>query len=399
MRRALAFRRLAAIALVSYVFGFAIVGVSLALAGAGIWALVAAQLSQVTLACCLQLHCRSHAKKFCIRPRALRDLMVFGGGLTAWQISAALALSADNMVVGRWLGAAALGLYGRAYQLISMPVAVIGKTIGSVAFPMLSRVQDRPQQLRDGYSRSTALLSLVALPAAAAGSLLGPEIVDVVLGQAWSGAVVPLQILAPGVFFRLSFRISELLAQATGAVYAIAWRQMTFAGLVIGGAMIGQTWGLSGVATGVLGAQAVQFLLLAWLGTRISGLSKRAYMVLHAGGAMLAIIVAGELAFIVHVLRRANIGSLTILLVALFVAGTTAAAVILLRGGVLAGREAQWLLRRLGERVPNRLSILRRLLPPTAVSGLDTLGCPDNLQVHDSALTKSAVSRGAPAPR
>jgi O-antigen/teichoic acid export membrane protein len=244
---------------------------------------------------------------------------------------------------------------------------VIGKTIGGVAFPMLARVQDRPQQLLDAYARSTALLSLFTLPATAVLAVLGPEIVATTLGRTWTGVVVPLQVLAPGVFFRLSFRVSEALAQATGAVYAIAWRQMTFAGLVVGGSVVGQAWGLTGVATGVLGAQVIQFLLLASLGIRLTGLSKGAYAQLHLGGLLVAAVVAVELALVAHVLRHANVAPLFVLVVALLVAGVTAVAMVLARDGALAGPEAELLLRYIGERVPARLAVLRRLLPPKAV--------------------------------
>src|SRR3954447_13705847 len=121
-RRALAFRRLAVISLLSFFFGFGVTGLGLAIAGAGLWALVAAYLVQAALFSIMLVCTQPHTKAPRIESAALRDLLIFGTGLTAWQLGAALALSGDNIVVGRALGAEALGLYGRAFQLISVPV-------------------------------------------------------------------------------------------------------------------------------------------------------------------------------------------------------------------------------------------------------------------------------------
>jgi PST family polysaccharide transporter len=77
--------------------------------------------------------------------------------------------------------------------------------------------------------------------------------------------IVPFQILGAGMLFRTSSKLGDSLTRATGAVYRRAWRQIVYAVLVVGGAVIGQRWGIAGVAWFVLGALAVNFLLMAQL--------------------------------------------------------------------------------------------------------------------------------------
>jgi len=90
----------------------------------------------------------------------------------------------------------------------------------------------------------------------AALRVYGLPLVAFLLGPAWHGAVVPLQILAPGIFLRLSFQVPDAIAAATGAVYPSAWRQGLYAAAVLVGAVTGQHWGLPGVAAGGLRERA-----------------------------------------------------------------------------------------------------------------------------------------------
>jgi O-antigen/teichoic acid export membrane protein len=225
--------------------------------------------------------------------RAFRELLFFGGGLTVARIANNLALQGDNLVVGRWLGPAALGLYGRAYQLMSVPAVLLGQALDTVLFPTMARVQDEPPRLRAAYGRAVALVALVACPASAVLVATAPALLAVALGPRWSEVTLPFQVLALGLLFRTSYKLSDSLARATGAVYRRAWRQGVYAALVVGGSWIGQRWGITGVAVGVLGALLVNFLLMAQLSTALTGMSWRAFGAAHVPAARLAAVAGG----------------------------------------------------------------------------------------------------------
>src|SRR5256712_8892689 len=117
----------------------------------------------------------------------------------------------------------------------------------------------------ESFRRCIVGVAFVMLPLTAVAWTLAPEIVYVVLGPAWSGVTMPFRILALGTLFRTSYKISDSLTRALGAMYRRAWRQWAYAAFVIGGAIIGQHWGLAGVAWAVLLALAVNVLLQAHL--------------------------------------------------------------------------------------------------------------------------------------
>jgi PST family polysaccharide transporter len=169
------------------------------------------------------------------------------------------------MVVAKWLGLSALGLYDRAYQLMVAPAMLLGQVMDEILFASLAPIQEDRSLVAAAYRQCVVGVALVMLPLTAVAWTLAPEIVHVVLGPAWSGVTTPFRILALGTLFRTTYKISDSLTRALGAMYRRAWRQWAYAAFVIGGAIIGQHWGLAGVAWAVLLALAGNVLLQAHL--------------------------------------------------------------------------------------------------------------------------------------
>lgn len=265
VRRELRFRWLANVDVISYGAGYGAVGIPAALLGMGVWALVAAQLAHNVFKTGLLLYGKPPSLRGRLERAALKDLMYFGGGFTVAKVANQVAQQGDYLVVGRFLGATALGYYGRAYNLMSAPAAGMGTILDAVLFPVMARVQSEAARLGTAYRRGVALIASVVLPASVALILLAPEVVHVVLGPQWTPMIVPFQILAAGMLFRTASKLGDSLTRATGAVYRRAWRQVLYAALVVGGAIVGQRWGIVGVAWFVLAALAANFLLMAQL--------------------------------------------------------------------------------------------------------------------------------------
>jgi PST family polysaccharide transporter len=220
--------------------------------------------------------------------RATRELLYFGGGHTLARICNYLASQADRLVVGRWLGAEALGLYGLSSQLMTSPAVLVGQVLDRVLFPAMALVQEEPARLSRAYRSAVASCALLVLPGSAIVTVVAPELVLVVLGRGWEGVVVPLQILAVGMLCRTSSKLSDSVARATGVVYSRAWRQATFVVTVVAGAFVGQFWGIEGVAVGAVIAVTANFLLMAQLSLRVTGMNWSDFTAAHLPGLALA---------------------------------------------------------------------------------------------------------------
>lgn len=207
LRRGLDFRSLQLVSITSYVFGYALIGIPCAALGLGVWALVAAYLSQAVVSTAgLMLRARIPLR-WSWKP-ASTGLIGFGGkvigaNLTSWGIS-----NLDSMVVGRMLGVTELGLYNRAITLVSSPMAAFVSGLQGVLFSACSRGQSRPEQLRRAYLGATAAVGLVCLPLFFAIAAVAETVVVGLYGAQWSEAAAALRPLA------LAMPLTALLAVA-----------------------------------------------------------------------------------------------------------------------------------------------------------------------------------------
>jgi O-antigen/teichoic acid export membrane protein len=342
LQRQARFGLLAKLEVASYAVGFGVFGILAALAGLGVWALVLAHYAHAVLTLALVMLYSPPLRITMPDIASLRSLLGYGGGVTLGRFFNHVALQIDNLIVGRWLGAAALGMYGRAYQLMSMPATVVGQALDRVLFPAMSRLQIDTHRLSHLFLRGVAAIALLTLPGSALAIVLAPELIAILLGPQWDAAIAPFQVLALGLFFRTSYRVSDSLAYATGAVYRRAWRQALYALCVCAGALTGQRFGLTGVATGVLAALAVNYALMAQLSLSQLGIGWGRFAAAQLTAVRLGIITAAAAWTSATLLRIAGLPA--VLLVCAVTAIVTTALVLLVRlRPRLIGSDAQWL--------------------------------------------------------
>jgi O-antigen/teichoic acid export membrane protein len=344
LSREMHFSWLANLDVISYGIGYGLIGITTALLGWGVWALVAAQIGQAIARTTVLLWKHPPSLRLTIERRALGELAYFGGGFTVARIANYVATNGDNFVVGRSLGAAPLGFYGRAYSLMSAPAYAFGTVLDQVLFPAMAKVQHDPPRLAAAYRRGVALIALVVLPASAVLILLGPEVIRVALGAKWGQVVVPFQILGIGMLFRTSYKMGDSISRSTGAVYRRAWRQILYAGLVVVGASIGSRWGIIGVSWGTLLALTVNFLLMADLGLRVSGLSWWRYWDAHRPAVLLTSATFPLVWGATALLRKTALPSAVILALAIGVLVLVSGALIWQAPGIFLGRDGQWMI-------------------------------------------------------
>ena len=342
LTRQLRFRLYIALDVAAYVLGYALVGVALAWLGYGVWALVAANLAQVGVRTVLMYGASRHSLRPSLDRRATRDLLGFGFGHSMAQIGTLLSQQGDNLVVGRWLGPAALGLYGRAYNLMVMPASAFGRIVNRVLFPVMSQVQDERDRLANAYERALAIVAFVALPLSTFLWVVTPEFIALVLGPRWGGVVLPFRLFSISLLFRMSSKISDACTKAAGEVYIRALLQHAYAAMVVVGAIIGQHWGVGGVAVAVSVAMGLNWLSMAWLSRSVTGLSWLRFARAQGPAALVAIVVAGAAAVVAHWARAAHLGTIPVLTAAGVTAGAVTVIAARLRPGLFLGSHGLW---------------------------------------------------------
>ena len=129
LQRQMRFTALARVDIISLTVS-TLLGVSMAWFGFGYWALVASAVSlPFVTTLCLWLTSGWIPDK----PRVavgIHSLIRFGGGLTLNSLIAYVAYNFEKVLLGRFWGADALGIYGRAYQLINIPTDNLNSAVG-----------------------------------------------------------------------------------------------------------------------------------------------------------------------------------------------------------------------------------------------------------------------------
>ena len=182
------------------------------------------------------------------RRTGIRSMLRFGGTLTVNGLVVYIASNFEKVLLGRFWGADAIGIYGRAYQLIRIPTDTLNGSIGEVAFSALSRLQDDPVRLRSYFLKGYSLVLALTLPATFACGLLATDLIAVVLGPKWKEAAPIFRLLTPTILvFALANPLSWLLG-AIGMVGRGVKMSLVIAPLMIASYLLGLRYGPQGVA-------------------------------------------------------------------------------------------------------------------------------------------------------
>jgi PST family polysaccharide transporter len=178
-------------------FASATIGIAMAVGGFGYWSLVAATLAGPATMTSLAWTITAWIPGKPRRTAEISAMLRFGGTVTLQGAVVHITENIDKVLLGRFWGAAALGTYGRAYQLINIPMANISSAIGWVAFSALSRLQNDPDRYKTYFLRGYSLSISLTLPITLFCSFFADDMVHVVLGAKWEAAALMFRLLTP----------------------------------------------------------------------------------------------------------------------------------------------------------------------------------------------------------
>lgn len=249
LERQMRFTALATIDFISLVVSTA-VGIGMAATGFGYWSLVAAA---VALPLVTTLGLWFTTGWIPNRPRSqegVHSLLRFGGTLTLGNVIVYIAYNLEKVLLGRFWGADALGLYGRAYQLVNLPTDNLNSAFWGVAFSGLSRVRDDAQKFKSYFLKGYSLLLALTIPITIAAALFAPDLILVVLGPKWKDVVGIFRLLTPTILIFALINPLAWLIFSLGMVGRNLKIVLVLAPLVIAGYAMALPYGPKGVALG-----------------------------------------------------------------------------------------------------------------------------------------------------
>jgi PST family polysaccharide transporter len=153
----------------------------------------------------------------------------------------------DDLLIGRFIGAAALGLYNRSYFLMLMPLSLFSRAISNVLFPALSTIQNNELAVSQLYRKSVRGVALISFPCMVGLAVVADDFVLALLGEDWRGMVPILHVFA-------GIGLIQSIGTLNGDIYQSQGRtdlQLKVGGtvgiLAVLAAAAGVPWGLMGV--------------------------------------------------------------------------------------------------------------------------------------------------------
>jgi PST family polysaccharide transporter len=272
LERQMRFTTLSVIDIVSLLASTAI-GIGMAIHGFGYWALVAtATVTPLVYTVCVWLTTGWVPG----RPRkqvGVGSMMRFGGTLTLNGLVMYIASNFEKVLLGRFWGVDALGIYGRAYQLINIPTDNLNSAAGGVAFAALSRLQGDPSRLKSYFLKGYSLVLSLTVPITFTCALFADDMIFVFLGPKWKGAAVVFRLLAPTTLAFAILNPLGWLLNSLGLVGRGLQIALVLGPVMITGYVVGLPYGPRGVAFAYSAVMILCLIpLIAWAthGTVIS---------------------------------------------------------------------------------------------------------------------------------
>lgn len=185
-----------------------------------------------------------------------------GAGLSVARIISFFASNVDRVIIGRQMGAGALGLYTRGYGLMMVPFKLFGVTFGRVFLSAFSQIKPDDIQFGALMSRILAVQGFVYIPVSI-GLILSTDIlVQIVLGAKWVAAVPLAQCLFAAMFARMGYEVCENILFAAEKAWIVAQRQVLLFVLLLAFGLSGYHMAeLVGVSAGISAALIVYYIL------------------------------------------------------------------------------------------------------------------------------------------
>jgi O-antigen/teichoic acid export membrane protein len=238
--------------------------------GANYWVLVAQQVVTSLVAAIMASVLAGWWPGWPSRRASIREVVGFGLGVFGSQSIAYVTKNIDNLSLGYVWGPSVLGIYGRAYQLLMLPLSQLAAPLTRVAVPILTRINGDRERFQRFLLQGQLVggVGLGIIYGVACGFAF--PLVEIVFGRNWIQMAPILQALAVGGVFRglnqITFWIF-LAKNRTGAQFRFYLLSQP---LIIVTMLAGLPWGALGVAIGHSLGYFLNWMISLWWCGRVT---------------------------------------------------------------------------------------------------------------------------------
>jgi O-antigen/teichoic acid export membrane protein len=247
---------------VASIIASGLVSVSMALLGFGVWSLVIGNLVRDGVGVILVWIFSPWRPRRHFSWSEFKELFAFSANVLGNDVAFYLNTNADITIVGKVLGASALGYYTLALNLVKLPVTRLSGIVSKVTFPAFSSVQNDLETFKRGYAKSMSYISIITFPILVGLGLFAREFILLFFKEKWLDMVAPLIILVPMAMLKSVGTIRGSVLMARGKPQIEFWWNAAYLIPLALAVYAGAQFGLIGVSIAFSGLYLLTFPII-----------------------------------------------------------------------------------------------------------------------------------------
>jgi O-antigen/teichoic acid export membrane protein len=352
LRRELKFQLLTVLETASYAVGFGIVGVSMAVLHYGAWSLIVANVVQPLCLVAFSVPFGNQPIRPWFGIREYRELCRLASAEITNNVVNFAAENLHFFLIGRWLGASALGLFSRSFYLMHLPVMHFSFALWSVLFPLYSMIQTDIARLGRAFLHTISLTAVLTIPVFVAMAVAPELIIGGLFGEQWKPAAASFRILCLSGPLLAMMRVFGAVSHARGYIYSESGRQVIYFWLLAVALWFLFPFGLNGIALAVVLGCMGRYLLLAQLAIELSGVKWTQFLSAQLPGVIVGAVVGAPVYLATTVGELILTSDVSRLLLNIAVAGAFYALSFAILPLSWFGELGPWFIDRFGPRLP-----------------------------------------------
>lgn len=276
LSRNLDFRAIEVVKILSSL-GSGLMAIVLVLRGMGVWALAFQLVLSSLIYLILVMIYSKWSPKLLFSWSHAKECFGFGFSLQGAKFVEYFSKNLDNLLIGKYISAAALGFYDKAYQFMLLPFRDLVQNFNQVLYPTFSTIQNDREKLQDLVLQLSRALGLLVFPLMLGLIVLAPEVIRVLYGEQWGRSAPLLQILCIGGLMDFFGALSQPLYLSQGRADLQLKLNTLIAVVRSIGFFIGLRWGVEGVAMSYVVVSALLLIPVTQIPLNLIGLRLTRY--------------------------------------------------------------------------------------------------------------------------
>lgn len=273
LRKRMKFKILAIANIVGNIGG-TLLGIGLALYGAGVWSLVGRMLAVSFFTAIWLWRTGGWKPGFIFSFKSFKELFSFGSFMLLGSIVTSVSNNVQTLIIGRLFSSGTLGYYTQAKQLRDVPALSISSIIGQVAYPVFASIKENKTELGCKLLRGISVLAYLNSALMVLLIILARPLILFLYGDIWSGSIRSFQILCLGGLFLALQDMNYYAIAALGASKKLFINNLyqTIVGILL---MIagGWIWGIDGLLGAMVLCTFIFYCVYAYLSSKLCNTS------------------------------------------------------------------------------------------------------------------------------